>query len=241
MHILFLLTILLFNTFIYAQNQENKAKEQLCGTDEMHQEIFKNHPELHNKIIQNHEYLNDFTRNYISQKSNKSTIYKIPVVFHIIHNYGTENISNPQIYDAIRVANRNLRKQNPDTSDIVPFFKPRAADCEIELVLAQKDPNGNCHSGINRIASTLTNIGDHQVKSLIHWDPTKYLNIYVCAEAAGLAGHALLPSTADTIPQWDGIVIQHSYLGSIGTSTPFKSVVLTHELGHYFNLQHIWG
>lgn len=240
-HILFLSTIVLLTNVIYAQNKENEAKTQFCGTDEIHQEIFKNHPELHHKIIQNHEFLNEFTRNYTSQKSNKSTVYKIPVVFHIIHNYGTENISNAQIYDAIRVANRNLRKQNPDTTDIVPFFKPRAADCEIELVLAQKDPNGNCHSGINRIASTLTYIGDHQVKNLIHWDPTKYLNIYVCAEAAGLAGHALLPSTADTIPQWDGIVIQHSYLGSIGTSTPFKSVVLTHELGHYFNLQHIWG
>lgn len=240
-HILFLLTILLLNTVLYGQNQQNDVKVQFCGTDEIHQDLFINYPELNNKIIQNNEFLNEFTRNYIRQKNNKSTVYKIPVVFHIIHNYGNENISNAQIYDAIRVANRNLRKQNPDTTDIVPFFKPRAADCEIELVLAQKDPNGNCHSGINRIASTLTNIGDHQVKSLIHWDPTKYLNIYVCAEAAGLAGHALLPSTADTIPQWDGIVIQHSYLGSIGTSTPFKSVVLTHELGHYFNLQHIWG
>ncbi|GIU70018.1 MAG: hypothetical protein KatS3mg002_1254 [Candidatus Woesearchaeota archaeon] len=239
--ILFLLTTLLLNTVIYAQNYYNEVKKQFCGTDELHYEIFKNHPELNNKIIQNHNFLNEFTRNFITQKDNKSIVYKIPVVFHIIHNYGTENISNAQIYDAIRVANRNLRKQNPDTTDIVPFFKPRAADCEIELVLAQKDPNGNCHSGINRIASTLTYIGDHQVKSLIHWDPTKYLNIYVCAEAAGLAGHALLPSTADTLPQWDGIVIQHSYLGSIGTSTPFKSVVLTHELGHYFNLQHIWG
>ena len=241
LRVFFLLTNLLFNTIITAQNQDGKPKTQLCGTDEMHQEIFKNYPDLNDKIIKNYEFLNEFTHNFIRQKNNKSVVYKIPVVFHIIHNYGTENISNAQIYDAIRVANRNLRKQNPDTTDIVPFFKPRAADCEIELVLAQKDPDGNCHSGINRIASTLTNIGDHQVKNLIQWDPSKYLNIYVCAEAAGLAGHALMPSTADTLPQWDGIVIQHSYLGSIGTSSPFKSVVLTHELGHYFNLQHIWG
>ncbi|MFN4235322.1 MAG: M43 family zinc metalloprotease [Bacteroidia bacterium] len=241
MRILFFLTILLLNTYAFAQQHEENILPQFCGTDEMHQNIFKKYPELNDKIIANHKFLNEFTHNYIRQKNNKSMVYKIPVVFHVIHNYGAENITNAQIYDAIRVANRNLRKQNPDTIDIVPFFKPRAADCEIELVLAQKDPNGNCHSGINRIASTLTYVGDHQVKNLIHWDPSKYLNIYVCAEAAGLAGHALLPSTADTLPQWDGIVIQHSYLGSIGTSTPFKSVVLTHELGHYFNLQHIWG
>jgi PKD repeat protein len=236
----FLLTICLY-TAINAQNQNDKLLEQFCGTDEMHQKLFKEHPEFNEKIIRNNEILNEFTRNFINTKNQKSQVYIIPVVFHVIHNFGTENISDAQIYDAIKVVNRNYRKQNADTVDIVNDFKPLAADCEIELRLAQKDPNGNCHSGINRIASTLTYIGDHQVKNLIHWDPTKYLNVYVCAEAAGLAGHALLPGAADTVPYWDGIVMQHSYLGSIGTSTPFKSVVLSHELGHYLNLQHIWG
>ena len=69
-----------------------------------------------------------------------------------------------------------------------------------------------------------------------------YLNIYVCASASpGLAGHCLTPSAADTIPQWDGVVIAHNSIGSIGTSSPITSVVLTHEIGHYLNLQHTWG
>ncbi|MBX7094889.1 MAG: T9SS type A sorting domain-containing protein, partial [Flavobacteriales bacterium] len=164
-----------------------------------------------------------------------------PVVFHVIHNYGAENISDAQIIDAIRVLNLNYRHQNPDSVDIVNVFKPLATDCEIELRLAQKDPAGNCTKGINRIASPLTFTGDHSVKDLIHWDPTKYLNVYIVANAAGLAGHAVWPSDADTIPEWDGIVIGHDYVGSIGTSNPVRSMVLSHELGHYLNLQHIWG
>jgi hypothetical protein len=222
-----------------------KAQETLlhCGTDEMRQQLFDNHPEFHSGIINANKQLQDFTKQYISQNSNKRSgqIYVIPVVFHVIHNFGAENISDEQIYDAVRVLNLNYRKQNPDTADIVNDFKPIAADCQIELRIARKDPDGNCTKGINRIASPLSLIGDHQVKSLIHWDPSKYLNIYVCADAAGLAGHALLPADADTVPQWDGIVIRHDYLGSTGTSSQFKSVVLSHELGHYLNLQHIWG
>jgi PKD repeat protein len=222
-----------------------KSQEPLlhCGTDEMRMQLFNNHPELHSGIIGAQQRLQHFTAQYVSSGVHQRgrQLYIIPVVFHIIHNFGPENISDMQVYDALRVLNRNFRKQNPDTSEIVADFKGIAADCQIELRIARTDPYGNCTKGINRIASPLTYTGDHQVKSLIHWDPSRYLNIYVCADAAGLAGHALLPADADAIPHWDGIVIKHDYLGSMGTSDPIRSVVLSHELGHYLNLQHVWG
>lgn len=221
------------------------AQETLlhCGTDEMRQQLFNHHPELHSGIINAHKRLQTFTQEYTSRPGSGRSgyVYIIPVVFHIIHQFGTEHISDEQIYDAVRGLNLNYRKKNADTSEIVNDFKSIAADCEIELRIARKDPDGQCTKGINRIVSPLTVIGDHQVKSLIQWDPSRYLNVYVCADAAGLAGHALLPADADTIPQWDGIVIRHDYLGSVGTSNPLRSVVLSHELGHYLNLQHVWG
>lgn len=222
-----------------AQTPEIK---KICGTDELRYETFQQYPQYLSGAQKAHQKLENFTQTFTHSYNNqRGTLYIIPVVFHVIHNFGPENISQAQILDAIEVVNRNMRKLNPDTIDIIPAFKSIAADCQIELRLAQKDPAGNCTSGINRIASPLTYIGDHSVKQLIQWDPSKYLNVYVCADAAGIAGHAIFPADADTIPQWDGIVIRHDYLGSIGTSTPFKSVVLTHELGHYLNLQHIWG
>ena len=211
-----------------------------CGTDEMHQRLFIDRPEYNSGIINAYNQLQEFTHNFVpSNRVNDP--YIIPVVFHIIHNYGDENIDDAQILDAVKQVNIQLRKRNPDTTDIVGAFQGIAVDTEIEIRLAQLDPDGNCTSGITRSVSTTTLTGDHQVKDVIHWPSDKYLNIYVCDQAAGLAGHALLPSAADTIPEWDGIVMQHSYVGTIGTSEYFRRTVLTHEIGHYLNLQHIWG
>lgn len=233
-----LLCSLLFpTTFIFAQTESFP-----CKTDEMHQQLFQQHPEYNHGIINAHNRLEADTRTFLQNGNQKSDAqYVIPVVFHIIHNYGPENISDAQIHDALKQVNLQFRKLNPDTNEIVTPFKPIAADIEVEFRLAQLDPDGNCTSGITRTASSLTDPGNHDVKSLIHWPPDKYLNVYVCSQAAGLAGHALLPSAADTIPQWDGIVMQHSYVGTIGTSEYFRRTVLSHEIGHFLNLQHIWG
>ena len=167
--------------------------------------------------------------------------YKIPVVVHVIHADGAENISDAQIKNGIEVLTRNWRKRNPDTTDIVAPFQSVAADMEVEFELAKLDPLGRCTNGINRIRSEMTTTGTHNVKSLIHWPADRYLNVYVVRNAAGLAGHALMPFQADSVPAWDGIVISGNYFGSIGTSDPVKSVVLSHEVGHYLNLYHIWG
>lgn len=234
-----LLTTCAFQLMVYAQNPTTGIP---CGTDEMHQHLFQQRPDLNPGIIAANQRLSIFTDQFADfPKPKAGEPYIIPVVFHVIHNYGPENISDAQILDAIKQVNIQYRKNNADTSEIVSAFQSVAADCEIEIRLAQKDPNGNCTSGITRTVSPLTYIGDHQVKSLIHWPSDKYLNVYVCADAAGLAGHALLPAAADTIPEWDGIVMQHSYVGTFGTSDYFRRTVLSHEIGHYLNLQHIWG
>lgn len=228
------LCLIIFN--LEAQNS------LFCGTDEMHQQLFDQRPDLNPGIKRASEKLSQFTRDFEKADQAKGGgPYIIPVVFHIIHNGGPENINDSQILDAVKQVNLQFRKLNSDTNEIVTPFKQLAADCNIEIRLAQLDPDGNCTNGITRTVSPLTLIGDHQVKSLIQWPPDKYLNVYVCNQAAGLAGHALLPSAADTIPEWDGIVMQHSYVGTIGTSDFFRRTVLTHEIGHYLNLQHIWG
>jgi len=69
------------------------------------------------------------------------------------------------------------------------------------------------------------------------------MNVWVCAYAGGAAGYTLLPSSVNSwfmAPQ-DGIVMLHDYVGSIGTSSPFRSRTLTHEVGHWLNLIHPWG
>lgn len=222
------------------------AQEPLkyCGHDEFAHELYQNHPHLQQAMQANRDALKAFTQQYVmghEERGAADSVYVIPVVFHIIHTYGVENISDEQVMSGLKVMNWNFRKQNPDTASIINAFKPIAADCEIEFRLAHIDPNGNCHSGINRIASTLTNTGQHNVKDLIHWDPSKYLNIYVVKSIPNLAGHCLMPDQAAAKPEWDGIVIDDSYVGDMGTSSDLTSVVLAHEAGHYLNLFHIWG
>lgn len=212
-----------------------------CGSDEMEYRLFLEHPEYRQAFERSKKQLESFTKQFEQNPVKSGATYIIPVVFHIIHNNGPENINDSQIHDAVEQVNLQYRKLNPDTNQIVSAFQSIAADAQIEIRLAQIDPNGNCTSGITRTVSTLTYPGDHQVKDLIHWPPDKYLNIYVCFDAAGLAGHALMPAAADTIPEWDGIVMRHDYVGTIGTSDYFKRTVLSHEIGHYLNLYHIWG
>ncbi|MBX2903879.1 MAG: T9SS type A sorting domain-containing protein [Chitinophagales bacterium] len=221
-----------------------QQQTQLCGTDEYSFEMYKNHPHLQSVMQQKRSELKQHTANYIQNIGagrGADSVLIVPVVVHVIHNYGVENISEAQVLNGLEILNRNFRNQHPDTGNIETAYKPIAADCEIEFRLAQKDPNGNCTNGINRIASPLTAIGDHSVKSLVHWDPTKYLNVYVVKQIAGLAGHCLMPDQAAAKPEWDGIVVAHAYFGNIGTSSELRSVAFPHEVGHYLNLFHIWG
>ena len=237
----FYLFLILLSASFVVKSQENTLH---CGTDEIARQLYQQHPELQSGMIHATQELEQFTQNYISQPntSRSNATYIIPVVFHIIHDYGNGNISDEQIFDAVKQVNMQYRKQNADTIDIVNDFIGMGADTEIEIRLAKKDPDGNCTNGITRTYSPLTNTGGHVVKDLIHWPSDQYLNIYVCNYVgANLAGHCLMPGQADTIPEWDGIVIQHASVGSIGTSSHMTRTVLTHEIGHYLNLQHIWG
>ena len=173
----------------------------------------------------------------------RDEVLTIPVVFHVIHNNGPENISSAQIYDALEVVNRDFNALNEDLDQVVSAFEDVIGDVQIQFKLARKDPDGVCHSGINRIVSNETYVGEEDMKLLIQWPRNKYLNVWVCADASGAAGYSLYPGSVNgsNNSDMDGIVIQASYTGSIGTSNNFRSRVLSHEIGHWLNLRHLWG
>ncbi|MBK6341814.1 MAG: PKD domain-containing protein [Flavobacteriales bacterium] len=167
--------------------------------------------------------------------------YVIPVVFHVIHNNGTENISDAQVQDAVRILNEDYNKLNPDWTSTHPQFIDIVADVGIQFRLAQRDPEGNCTNGITRTQSTQTNLGDFDMTQLIQWPRDRYLNIWVCRYANGAAGYTYYPIWLDGWPEADGIVVRYDYVGSIGTSSAFRSRALSHEVGHWLNLKHCWG
>lgn len=188
----------------------------------------------------------------------KSTglIYTIPVVFHILHNGGTENISDAQVADALAILNRDYRRLNADADNVQTPFQGMPTDAEINFVFATVAPNGNCFSGITRTQNVLTNDGSSgqaQVNAIVAgnnvyqgvWAHNKYLNIYVCKDIGGAAGYTFNPngnSTANaTNMYYNGIFILDDYCGSIGTASVTNSRALTHEVGHWLNLSHVWG
>ncbi|MCF8257846.1 MAG: choice-of-anchor J domain-containing protein [Flavobacteriales bacterium] len=183
----------------------------------------------------------EYTEAY--QSGERGVVRVIPIVFHIIHNYGPENVSKEQVLDAVRIINEDFRGLNPDLSMIVPEFMNITGDSEIEFRLAKKDPNGNCTDGITRTVSSLTFSAGENVKDLISWNTSRYLNVWVVANIeSGAGGYAYYPGNAPSQSQ-EGIVVRNGQLGSIGTSggSNFSARTLSHEIGHYMNLRHVWG
>jgi PKD repeat protein len=214
-----------------------------CFTDEVYREEIIKHPEY----LLKQKQLEEFTYNYIqanhsAQRTAQSTVIIIPVVFHVIHQYGSENIGEDQILDEINILNRDYNLLNADTINLIPAFVGMPANIGIEFRLATIDPNGNCTNGIERIPSFRTNIADDLAK-INPWPRDKYLNIWTVAKFgpahASAAAYSTYPATSTVAT--DGVISLNDYVGSIGTSNLTNSRTLTHEIGHYLNLLHPWG
>jgi PKD repeat protein len=218
-----------------------KAQDLPCGTAEINNAIWEQFPEKRALA----EQLELETWEYTQAQAGRSrnAVRVIPVVFHIIHGNGPENISKEQVLDAMRIINEDFRGVNEDLSAIIPEFAGITADSDIEFRLAKRDPSGNCTDGITRTFSPLTFSASDNVKDLISWNTSRYLNVWVVQSiASGAGGYAYYPGTAPGASR-EGIVVRNSQLGSIGTSSGgnFSARTLTHEIGHYLNLRHTWG
>jgi hypothetical protein len=234
------LMLLLAGLSGYTQNRE-------CGTMLHHQYLLEKYPQLAAIRKQSQVDVQRSSSGFSVQSI--SAVITIPVVVHVVYNTALQNISDAQIQSQINVLNRDYRRLNADTSKIPAAWKSMAADVNIEFCLAKKDPAGNDTNGITRTTTTVTQFGyDDQVKHTSTkgqdgWDPTKYLNLWVCNLGTSLYGFAQFPTDFSTSPSTDGVVINHTAFGTSGTakSPSNGGRTCSHEVGHWFNLYHIWG
>lgn len=210
-----------------------------CGLPKHLTELYQAYPELE---AGQQELIERSRHSQLNASGDREDVYTIPVVFHILHLNGSENISDDQVYDQMDILNTDYRLLNSDTADIVTDFKALATDAHIEFKLATVDQYGNCTNGIEHIYTHETNNGDDYSK-LNQWSRSRYLNIWVVNSMEnGVAGYAYYPSAVVSgLAYADGIIILNDYIGSIGTGSAYRSRALTHEIGHYLGLPHTWG
>ncbi len=161
--------------------------------------------------------------------------YTLPVVVHIIHDNGAENIPDAVVLQGIQ-------DLNDAYANVGYYGQGTGVNTQIQFCLAKRDPDGNATTGINRVQSTLTEMtletDDITVKDLSRWDPLKYINIWLVREicssgyGCGVAGYAYFPASHGG-PE-DGIMMEAEFFGS----TPGGSGVQVHEMGHYLGLYH---
>lgn len=218
----------------YAQFEERI--DNPCGTD-AYLEILKTNPQFKQDFDEAEFRIRQFLEKkhiLLSLQSNDS-IRTIPVVVHVIHNGGTENISDLQIQSQLDVLNEDFRKRLGSLGD------GKGIDTRIEFCLAKKDAFGRCTDGIVRIRSPLTNHLPSQrgsLRDLSFWNPEKYLNIYIVKSiSGGVLGYSSFPGGP---PDADGIVIKHSAFGRTGTVVKPNNLgrTTTHEISHWFGLYH---
>jgi PKD repeat protein len=219
-----------------------------CYTDH-HLEALRSNPDMRAIIDADKAQLEAYTQYYIEHVYNsdsRQALYVIPVVFHVLHTGGSENISDEQIYDALDRINEDFNKLNNNWMNVNPAFLGIVADIQIEFRLAKKKNNGECFKGITRTFTTAAWGSGGQQSSAVqaahgNFPSNRYLNIFVVPYANGAAGYTNYPNNWGGTSLSNGIYILHNYVGRIGTSSNYASTALSHEIGHWFNLPHLWG
>ncbi len=157
-------------------------------------------------------------------------IYTLPVVFHIIHQNGPENVADAAVLDA-------LQRLNDAFANRGIYDQGSGVDAKIQFCLAKKDPDGNYTNGINRVYADLVTINDVRhplLESLVKWDPGRYINIYLAAEVDIIndfyrCGYA--DQGANGYGGGGVVVMQAGAMQSI----------IVHEMGHALDLDHTFS
>ncbi|QZT37614.1 zinc-dependent metalloprotease [Halosquirtibacter xylanolyticus] len=221
-----------------------KQNQHKCSNSEQYQSYMKDlkqNPQLAKEVENSLERSKRHKKHSFATDQN----YIIPIVFHIIHDHGVENITDEKVHEALDIINEDYASINSDLNQLEPSFKSRIGVPNIEFRLAKVDPSGNYTTGITRDVSPLTINGswDHpEVKRINSWPHDKYLNIWIVRSSNGSNGSAwaYLPYQVDNddYADLDGIIISS---WAFGATTQGYHRILTHEIGHFLNLYHTWS
>ncbi|BDS12017.1 M43 family zinc metalloprotease [Aureispira anguillae] len=252
--LIILLTV--FGTTVNGQKTYPHIHDSHCATMEIDAYNRQKYPER-GTLEEFERWLAPLVDAYKKQQSNgyRAPLLTIPVVFHIITDgAGAENLTAAQVQ-------AQIDQLNIDYRNLAGSSHAAAADVEVQFCLATLDPNNNpmAEPGINRVTAYgegpfTSNYVDNTIKTGTSWDPNNYMNIWSANISGGLLGWAQFPDNSGLAglnanggaANTDGVVILASSVGSVANPNPAggnyaRGRTLTHEVGHWLGLRHIWG
>jgi hypothetical protein len=223
-----------------------KAQDR-CGTMGLLEQQFKLNPGLQQKFNAREASFQEMVKQRIAGRKTLKTgeLVTVPVVFHIVSN-NQSAITDEQIRAQLDTINKDYAGLNAGSAKIPSYFKSLFGQSGIQFTLAQRTPNDAPTTGIVRYSTGqnsfnyLNNFVKHAATGGADaWDTDSYLNIWVCNLSNDILGYATFPN--DGAQEDQGVVIAYSSLPG-GSAVGYNGgKTLTHEIGHYFNLLHIWG
>ena len=213
-----------------------------CQAHERHVEMMG----LNAKYSANHENIQQQTAGFVAaRQANRSSVLDvvtIPIVFHVLYNNASENITDARLMEQLQILNDDFRRTNADANGTWA----QAADSEVEFCLAMQDPQGEPTTGINRVSTSVSSwLTNDAMKFTAQggadaWPTGDYLNFWVCNMSGGILGYAQFPGGSAST---DGVVCLYTSVGLSGAAgAPYNlGRTATHEVGHWLNLYHIWG
>ncbi|WP_276133559.1 zinc-dependent metalloprotease [Polluticoccus soli] len=203
----------------------------------------------------------------VAMKTTQSdSVVTIPIVFHIVltklqlAQLGGETVIPDFINTQVTKITNDFMGQNADSTKIPPAFKEFYGKARMQFALAHTAPDGSATPGYEIKVTTKTGFNLQQNTygsetafsdakyatsgGLDSWDPATYVNVWVLnvADNAQLLGLCIPPSfvSSHNFPSVEtGVVL--SYRNWRPSLNSFQARTLTHELGHFFELFHIWG
>jgi hypothetical protein len=224
-----------------------QAQKRSCATVDVLQQQLAADPGMAARMAAINNQALQYAAAHVGEAQRTSAItVTIPVVVHVLYSTASENISDAQIQSQIDVLNEDYHKLNADYTKTPSAFAGLVADVGIQFTLAKRTPAGLATTGIERKSSTTASWGTaDKIKKastggLDAWNSSQYLNLWVGTIGGGILGYAQFPGGAAAT---DGVVISPVYFGRTGSVTAPYNLGRTgsHEVGHWLNLNHIWG
>ena len=195
------------------------------------------------------------SQQYVSIQNTQN--FSVPVVFNIVgtstvHNYVTDT----RLANQIDRLNQDYSASNSDIGNIPSTFLSRhAGNTNISFYLHSIQRRTTSISTYSAAITSTLNPSQEQMKrfslgGIDSTDTSSFLNVWICNFSTNginppdLLGYAYFPylrNYSNSYRLSDGVVMQYTTIPGIPLYDPYNlGRTLTHEVGHYLGLYHLW-